>query len=881
MTSSLCSTWTLRTLVVPLLTDPGDLYSLSSAFPAALFAPCCRRLCSLFGVPRDVGDMFCVVHPADVFLSSHTLTGVQGLLLAFSRRGWPELVGQLARQCRGLGAAVCAPASSALSDALAAAASAASAPTLRALARIDGVAPGAYEAAGPRALVAACGSGGAGVAEVLALLACPPFCCAARRDFLGAALRAACTRARLRAVQALGAAPYCAGRSEASELDKRGRNALACACGSENVSVVEELVREPFGVGSNECRAWECKALAMACSSGCAEMVTRLTLPPFNMAHDEACTCSAALNGSCSAAVLDVLASEPFSLCFNDVHSQANSMLRKACETLMSSSLCSAWTLRTLVVPLMTDQGDLCSLCSAFPAALFAPCCRRLRRIFRDSVADADAETPMHTGVAGLLVAFSERGWPELVGQLARQCRGLGAAVCAPASSALSDALAAAASAASTPTLHALARIDGVAPGAYEADGPEALVAACSGGGAGVEEVLALLACPPFCCAARRDFLGAALCTACAHGCLEAVQVLGAAPYCAGRSAAAVLDNGGRNALACACGSGNVSVVDALVREPFRVGRRECRAWECEALAMACSSGSAEMVTRLTLPPFSMGQAEARMCRALRAGCGSAAVLDVLASEPFSLGFTDVLSTESLVAFACKKLVPVILDAGAVERVADLTETFYWDERLHKRACRLFGQLLLHNVPAERVAAAGVVQVAMRCVEMSRRESTQMEGFRVLYNATARHRGDSPSGARGELWATLYRTVRRWGFVEKISLVPLEPGDLQAEVGALVRGFRRTEHPRVAETMRRRVCTAVPWFCAGDCVRQEQGPCSVCWCQQWCVRCRTCFGSDVQRAVCAVCAAACHQGHELSDWRFAPCRCGCCCAKTA
>eukprot|EP00727_Mastigamoeba_balamuthi_P002881 m51a1_g12590 hypothetical protein (197) ;mRNA; r:1378-3782 len=143
------------------------------------------------------------------------------------------------------------------------------------------------------------------------------------------------------------------------------------------------------------------------------------------------------------------------------------------------------------------------------------------------------------------------------------------------------------------------------------------------------------------------------------------------------------------------------------------------------------------MVTRMTLPPFNMAHDEARTCSAALNGSCSAAVLDVLASEPFSLCFDD---------------------------------------------------LLLHDIAAVRVVASGAVRVAMRCVEMSGEWKAQMEGFRVLYRTTARSRRSTPCDAFQELWVMLYGLIRVWGFTERIRRMPLVPGDVQAqaEVDAMV-----------------------------------------------------------------------------------------------
>eukprot|EP00727_Mastigamoeba_balamuthi_P009125 m51a1_g4835 hypothetical protein (486) ;mRNA; f:209345-211278 len=275
------------------------------------------------------------------------------------------------------------------------------------------------------------------------------------------------------------------------------------------------------------------------------------------------------------------------------------------------ATLETAWQLRQHVVPCLCDAGDLCALAEAQCPTLCAPCLSRLP-------------------LAALLLRTASLPTAVLLGELVRRCPGLLNGACDPLL-----------------RLRLLAQV----PGAGD-DSGRALMEACRAGGPRAADLVRELAVAPFCAQATgKGALSEALRAACAHGDVETVRVLSAAPYALGHAHAVCFPEGSKtatNALDCACRKGRLGAVDLLAGPPFNLSRQDLCLSGFRPLEFACSAGSADVVRRLSRPPFSLGQADARQCSALRCASHSVAVLDVLALKPYSLGHADALAQGAL-----------------------------------------------------------------------------------------------------------------------------------------------------------------------------------------------------------------------------------------
>eukprot|EP00727_Mastigamoeba_balamuthi_P014343 m51a1_g9533 hypothetical protein (713) ;mRNA; f:806476-808963 len=325
-----------------------------------------------------------------------------------------------------------------------------------------------------------------------------------------------------------------------------------------------------------------------------------------------------------------------------------------ACECLST-----AWALRQLVVPLLSDRDDLLALSSAFAPALATPCYQRLCLLVQPPARPRPASSGHPcTGVAALLAHLSALPAPGHLQRLLRLCPALAEALRAPSGALLACALSAAARAGSLACMRALASAEGLPGPALAAAAPVALVAACAAGGGCAGDVVRALGCAPLGAAGAcgPGDLAEALLSACKRGCVEAAEALAGPPYRADRRHLFAADRARSNGVELACASGSVALLELLAREPFCARREDLGAqgrwwW---GLKHACSAGLAGVVARLARPPFALGRAEARQCHALRSGCWSAAVLDVLAAEPYGLGHDDA-SDATVLWMACRK----------------------------------------------------------------------------------------------------------------------------------------------------------------------------------------------------------------------------------
>eukprot|EP00727_Mastigamoeba_balamuthi_P006434 m51a1_g2410 hypothetical protein (524) ;mRNA; f:788419-790240 len=291
----------------------------------------------------------------------------------------------------------------------------------------------------------------------------------------------------------------------------------------------------------------------------------------------------------------------------------------------------------------MGDAGDLISLALSFAAGLCSPCYLRLLPLLPYPAGFFG--TPFET----LVVTLCQQETSSPLEQLVRHCPGLCAALHARhpygGYPLLTRLFRCASRCPCCPfaRLRLLALLPGMPEEAVAAAAPGALVGACEAGGARAADFARELASAPFSAhSGPQGCLTSALRMACLSGAAEAVGVLGAAPYSLGHEQA-VLPRSGKDrepahtAFDDACSSPSVAVVDVLGRPPFSVCRGDILANNLAALVCACSAGRADTVARLSRPPFSLGQSEAIQCRALDHGSQSAAVLDALASSPYSL----------------------------------------------------------------------------------------------------------------------------------------------------------------------------------------------------------------------------------------------------
>eukprot|EP00727_Mastigamoeba_balamuthi_P014482 m51a1_g9659 hypothetical protein (712) ;mRNA; r:1210015-1218120 len=654
---ALSAAWVLRQSVVPRMVDAGDLCSLAMSFAAALSAPCFLRIALHCSTPN--------VSPAEA------------LLLHLATRQTAAPLGQLVRRCPGLGVALCMP-SCVLSRVFSAASAAPLVPfdnlRLLATAFLDDLPPGALQRASGEALVRACRTGGPRAALFARELSVAPFSAhTGSQRSLEAALRAACSSGSAEAVCVLGAAPYGLGRKHALARDAGPRLcAFDCACQSGCLGVVEALARPPFGLCHRDMVVTHYSALKYACTAGCADIVSRLSRPPFCLRQQDAIKCDALVDGCCSVAVLDVLASDPYNL--NGDHA-------------------------------LFGDGDLCSLALSFAAALAAPCFRRASlllpwqpyvlpvshpdHVFFWSVELNLEDVVLSSGLWGrvttarspleaLVLHLCSLPTAGPLRELVRRCPGLCSALCCPTRElyrrewlrfVLSRVFAAASAApqAAFDNFRFLASLPGIPGDVAKAAGQGALVGACRAGGARAAHFARELEYKPFRAhKVLRMSLVDALRMACLSGSAEAVGVLGSAPYGLGHEQAAFRsEQRWATAFYCACQSGCVDVVDALGRPPYSICQKDLVKEDCEALQLACAWGHADIVLRLSLPPFSMGRSQVLHWGLIKRGCRSVAMLDVLASA-YNITGKDIRGEDALSsACRCRDAGPLLLDALA------------------------------------------------------------------------------------------------------------------------------------------------------------------------------------------------------------------------
>eukprot|EP00727_Mastigamoeba_balamuthi_P001311 m51a1_g11177 hypothetical protein (595) ;mRNA; f:318838-330938 len=333
---SLKAAWELRESVVGHVADAADLCSLALALPSALCAPCFRRL-----------PLFCAPVPCALPRCRAPHSPAVALAVCLAGRATPEALGQLARRCPGLSRALalpipCGPCG--LCGLCCALAAVCRSPcghprSLGLLASLPGLPPEALASATAGALRAACGAGGARAALLLGELSRPPLCAQEGGWHpLSEALRAACRSGSVEALRVLRTEPFGAVLQEHAdevrstrllheaepeedtpyelyELEELSEDVLseACRSGSASAAVLEELAC-PLYVECLSLSNIMAKAQITHITCDDVDVLRRLSLPPFFLGHREKLETPLPLVICTGVALLDVFASELFSI---------------------------------------------------------------------------------------------------------------------------------------------------------------------------------------------------------------------------------------------------------------------------------------------------------------------------------------------------------------------------------------------------------------------------------------------------------------------------------------------------------------------------------------------------------------------------------------
>eukprot|EP00727_Mastigamoeba_balamuthi_P014110 m51a1_g9321 hypothetical protein (987) ;mRNA; r:139314-142274 len=756
----------------------------------------------------------------------------------------------------------------------------------------------------------ACESGAVGVVDALARA---PFDVAredlAENEFT--ALRAACKMGRADVVARLALPPFAL-----TQDDARACNALCF--GAASAAVLDALAREPYSLGAGDARAENNLALRLACAAETADALRRLAQPPYSLGRDDALASECrALRVACkngSVAVIDALALPPFALTREDARAGGGRALVAACN-------CgSAAAVRRLAqAPYSLGREDariggsaplMCACCEGHLAvveelvrepysvgAAEARECRALlwacksgnaelvRAMAREPFLFDGADAARKGNLALLCACFS--GSADAVRALSEPPFGLRFAVEKPAT--LSAALAAIESVSHDEEVQP--EVEGlITAAAANMNSNEAFAKQFAQSFGSLACAALLRPAGPRCVQQSEDnacFVLELLYRASEHwdgppcvpddlACDVVAWMLRAAPDADIQDVASnllwKLSQASRELTRLIVTSGGVKALQRVLRS---LSDPEAIYGASGALA---SLYNMDRQSIRALDQDAHKQTVDAVVRVLRS--------DLQGGENGSSYIG--CSVDVLFRVSCyEEFVPLLSSRGALEALAKAAEARSDDVLLRSSVCLVFCSLLSHERAAPLVVAAGAVPLAMHIIDTQSEGGDgegdgeiQLTGFRLLYYATARNR--KPGAPVDREADRLHEQVRMWGFVDKVSKVAAlfpKDGEVQAEIRNLVAGFDRREHARVAEARRRGVCTVMPGYCGESCNLRSDQFCSQCSMQQWAARCRTCFGMDANKDVCEVCAATCHKGHQLADWRFLPCRCDCLCPK--
>eukprot|EP00727_Mastigamoeba_balamuthi_P005173 m51a1_g14654 hypothetical protein (1267) ;mRNA; f:132812-147619 len=748
------------------------------------------------------------------------------------------------------------------------------------------------DAAGRCAVDSACESGSVAVLEALAR---PPFC-VARDDLLRghlSALQSACRSGSGVVVARLAEPPFSLGRDEA--LDCR-----ALVHGAGSVAVLDVLAAPPWGLGSGQRIDWT-SAFQAACRCPSGGPVRRLAQPPYSLERKYAVFRKwKALPLACSVGslgVLDALAAPPYCLTRTESRWQALSALKNAC----AGGHCEA--IRRLAQPPYSFDNDC--IRGNMSDSLKVACGRGHVRVLEElarppynvgnteaaesmslvwackegrmAVVRALAQPPFCLGhrEAGdrgnlALLCACMSGNAEVVQALSEPPYGLEFAMDDPESVAMALAAIEPACTDHERTLRERRKMAFIIPLRKLTHGRlnAAAVERSYGAIACAAFLQALLNAPPFIVAQLRGQTATVI--------LEILSLLIRDAQCADRLpesfpgvvalCARTFPSAANRLRDLSC-----SVLARIARAP----RMQQLLWQCGAVEVAHSV--------LQAPGAEFVRAAAELLGAMYALDGPAlaavdpgvrrstlrAIAPVLQSPGTWSGdageavLGDLLCVLLRLSVVASAPTPSgAPSAGAAEPPGSAASP---SVPLLQSVCQCLAV-------AGRVVPAATVPLAMACADTATCAQARLLGLHVLCNATARAGGPGPADAGTE---SLYQRVRDWGFSAKVQAISAAcPGEghVARQTECLAALFERREDARVAQARSMSVCTASHVGSAhGEEVRAVRLP-------QWVACCRTCSASGEGTSVCEVCAAQCHQGHELGDWRFLLRRCTCSCA---
>eukprot|EP00727_Mastigamoeba_balamuthi_P014229 m51a1_g9429 hypothetical protein (1003) ;mRNA; r:398003-401170 len=547
--AALQAAWALRGAVVPAIHDPSDLFALALSSPPALLVPCLRQLSA---VSRSFSAS-ALGHKRSAKLCAQGALRAAASALARDPAGHSE---------DAVLSAVLVPCVFQSGDrdllvaSLVSACAHDSAAAVRELARRLGPAPGPLlgdSALGELALSAACVSGCAEVAE---LLATPPLGVGHEAAAAGdaRALGFACAGGHAGVVRVLAGERYRLGREDA-----RRCRALQFACGSGSTEIVDILAGPLFALGPDDAREANNQALCSACSRGHAAIVARLAQAPFFLGQTDARSREVGvLMYACKSGHADIvrmLAEPPYSLGREDV----GPGLAIACihgNTEVIDVLSRPPYLQRTEEARGINNLALRSACSGGHVSVLQALAREPFLLGQEDARAMDCEC--------LRVACS-KGFVPVVRALAQPPFSLG-------------------------------------PDDARASNNGALIRACENGNA---EVLRVLSREPFCLGqedARSSFVQS-LRSACYRGHREVVAVLSQPPYSLGQDDARVR---GSYALLAACCGADAGVLELLAGPAFSLSHSDAVERGNAPLLFACVQGASEVLRVLQREPLSV-----------------------------------------------------------------------------------------------------------------------------------------------------------------------------------------------------------------------------------------------------------------------------------